>query len=224
MGQETEPWALKVILGTDSFIENWECVEKQTLNLSLPGFFQSPKQSFASAQTMVLRGSNNCHTIDGSRITSWRVDLASPQPEPKDLLLWSSARQCSLSLESHSRFIHGDVNWKGIKTHILLTTGALSASLPGSPATTALVRVRHLALRIALQRNRVTAGLGAEGGFNQTPAGFPRNLFIFYSSNLESIKSISSLASCDLNGLWCLLYKPERRWASPCYLASSAEK
>lgn len=96
--------------------------------------------------------------------------MASPQPEPKDLLRWSGARQLPLSLESHGRFTHGDVNWKGIKPHILLTTGARSASPAGSPAATALVRVGHLALRTALQRNRVTAGLFVERFFDQTPA------------------------------------------------------
>lgn len=93
------------------------------------GFFQLPKQSSAPAQNNGAQSTATTATqLMGSRITSWRVDLASPQPEPEDLLRWSGACQFSLSLESHSRFIHDDVNWKGIKLHILLTTGARSAS------------------------------------------------------------------------------------------------
>lgn len=119
-----------MIMGTCSVIENGECVEKQNLSFTLKGFsFQLPKQSSASAQNNgVQTAATTATQLMGSRITSWWVDLASPQPEPEDLLHWSGARQISLSLASHSRFIHDDVNWKGIKPHILLTTGACSAS------------------------------------------------------------------------------------------------
>lgn len=110
--------------GTGSFTESWECVEKQNLSFSLPGFFQLPEQSSAPAQTMVFRGATTATPLMGSRRTRWGVDLASPEPEPKDLLLWSGACQFSLSLESHSRFIHGDVHCRGTETHILLTTEA----------------------------------------------------------------------------------------------------
>lgn len=129
MMQESELQALKMITGMCSIIENWECVEKQDPSFTLEGFFQLPKQSSASAQNNgVQTAATTAPQLMGSRITSRWVDLASPQPKPEDLLRWSGARQSSLSLESHSRFIHDDINWKGIKPHILLTTGARSAS------------------------------------------------------------------------------------------------
>ena len=129
MGQGSELQALKMITRTCSIIENWECVEKQNLSFTLKGLFQLLKQSSASAQNNgVQTAAITATQLMASRITSWRVDLASPQPEPEDLFRWSGACQSSLSLESHSRFVHDDVNWKRIKLHILLTTGAHSAS------------------------------------------------------------------------------------------------
>lgn len=129
MGQGSELQALKMVMGTCSITENWECVEKQNPSFTLKGLFQLPKRSSASAQNNgVQTAATTATQLMGSRITSWRVDLASPQPQPEDLSRWSGARQFSLSLESHSRFIHDDVNWKGIKPHILLTTGAHAAS------------------------------------------------------------------------------------------------
>lgn len=118
-----------MVTGTCSIIENWACVEKQNLSFTLKRFFQLLELSSAPAQNNgVQTAATTATQLMGSRITSWRADLASPQLEPEDLLRWSGARQLSLSLESHSRFIHDDVNWKGIKPHILLMTGAHSAS------------------------------------------------------------------------------------------------
>lgn len=170
---------------------------------------------------MVFRGATTATPLMGSRRTSWGVDLASPEPEPKDLLLWSGACQFSLSLESHSRFIHSDVHCRGTETHSADNWG--SAALTGSPATTALIRVRHLAWEWPYRETGAQLGSVLKDALTKCQL-FPRNLFIIYSSNPESIKCSSSLASCDLNGLGCLLCMPKRRWASPYYLVYSAEK
>lgn len=152
-----------------SFIENWECVEKQNLSFSLPGsFFSCLSRALSLHKQWCSEAATTATQLMDSRITSWWVDLASPQPEPKDLLHWSGA---------HVSFLYHwnptvDLWWCSLKRnkdkHSPNNWGSLSIS--GSPASPALVRVRHLALRIALQRNRVTAGLCAEGCFNQMPA------------------------------------------------------
>lgn len=124
MGQGSELQALKIITEKHSTIENWECAEKQNPSITLKGIFHLPEQISASAQNNGVQAAATTATrLRGSRTTSWRVDLAAPQPEP-----WSDAHQYSLSLESHSGFIHDDVDWKGTKRHILPTTGARSAS------------------------------------------------------------------------------------------------
>ena len=181
---------IKIIRGTCSIIENWGYIEKQNLTLTLTGFFQLPRQSSASVQNNGAQTAATTATqLMGSGITSWRVGLASPQPAPEDLLRCSGACQFSLSLESHSRFIHDDANWKGIKLHILLTSGARSAS-------------RHPAWLAALQslfsrrgqapgnensptEKQVTAGLFVEGCSNPNASYFQG----IYSSSTALMQS-----------------------------------
>lgn len=148
------------------------------------GFFQLPKQSFVSAQTMVFRGSNNCHTIDELKNNKLMSGFGIPTARAQRFIALEWCTSVFFICWSPT----ADLWWRsleGNKDRHSPTTGAPSAALTGSSATTALIRVRHLALRMALQRTGSQLGSVLKDALTKCQL-FPRNLFTFYSSNPDA--------------------------------------
>lgn len=134
-----------------------------------------------------VQRSNNCHTIDGLKKNKLRSGFGIPRARAQGFI----ALEWCMSVF----FITGVpqqiyTRWLSLQrnrdTHSANNWG--SAALTGSPATTALIRVRHLAWEWPYRETGAQLCSVLKDALTKCQL-FPRNLFIIYSSNQSPLNA-----------------------------------